>query len=64
MAEINYPDKYKNKLFLSVKDMMEIFGIGENLAYQYLKEAPFRTERVGSKIMIFSNSFWAWYNML
>ncbi len=34
MAEINYPDKYKNKLFLTVKDM------------------------------IFSNSFWAWYNML
>ena len=46
MAEINYPDKYKNTLFLTVKDMMEIFGIGENLAYQYLKERKGSDQRL------------------
>ena len=38
--------------------------IGESLCYKYLNDAPpFRVERVGSKIVIFSNSFWNWYNM-
>lgn len=57
MVEHNCPDKYKNKLFLTAKDIMDIFDIGEGLAYQYLRDAPFRTEKVGSKIMVFANSF-------
>ena len=57
------PEEYKEKLFLTPADIMNIFGIGESLAYAYLKDAPFRTEKIGSRIFIFSNSFWNWYNL-
>lgn len=59
----NCPDEYIGKLFLTPADIMNIFGIGESLAYAYLKDAPFRTEKIGSKIFIFANSFWNWYNL-
>ena len=59
----NCPDEFKNKLFLTPADIMSIFNIGESLAYAYLKDAPFRTEKVGSKIFVFANSFWNWYNL-
>lgn len=57
------PDKYKNRLFLTPKDMQEILGIKESLTYSYLANAPFRTEKVGSRILVFANSFWDWYNL-
>lgn len=60
---LDCPDEYKNKLFLTPADIMKIFGIGESLAYAYLKNAPFRTEKIGSKIFVFANSFWNWYNL-
>ena len=62
-GNINCPEKYKDKLFLTATDIMDIFGIGESLAYNYLKDPPFRTEKIGSKIFIFANSFWDWYSM-
>ena len=63
MMQINCPEKYQEKLFLSPQDIMEIFGIGESLAYKFLKDPPFRTEKIGNKIVIFANSFWDWYGM-
>ena len=58
------PDKYKDKLFLTPKDIQEILGFKEALTYSYLAETPpFRTERVGSRIIVFANSFWDWYNL-
>lgn len=63
MKQDNWPEKYRDKLFLTPKDLMEIVGFGENLTYQFLKNPPFRIEKVGTKILIFSNSFWDWYNM-
>lgn len=57
------PDKYKDKLFLTPKDMQEILGIKESLTYSFLTNAPFRTEKVGSRILVFANSFWDWYNL-
>lgn len=58
------PEPYQNKLFLTPDDIMQIMQIGESLCYKYLNNSPpFRVERVGSKIIIFSNSFWNWYNM-
>lgn len=52
-----------NKKFLTPKDLMYLMDIGESLVYKYLSEnPPFRTERVGKKIIIFANSFWSWYN--
>lgn len=62
MTQETWPEKYRDKLFLTPKDLMEIIGFGENLAYEFLKKPPFRIQRVGAKIMIFSNSFWDWYN--
>lgn len=56
------PEQYQNKLFLSPADIQDIFNIGESLCYAYLKDPPFRTERVGTKIIVFANSFWDWYN--
>ena len=58
----NCPEKYQDRLFLFPTDIQEIFEIGESLCYAYLKNPPFRTEKVGTKIMIFANSFWDWYN--
>lgn len=53
----------QNKIFLSPKDLMELTGVGESLIYKYLNDnPPFRTERIGKKIVIFANSFWRWYN--
>lgn len=57
------PDKYKDKLFLTPKDMQEILGIKESLTYSFLTNAPFRTDKVGSRILVFANSFWDWYNL-
>jgi len=57
------PDKYKDRLFLTPKDMQEILGIKESLTYSFLTNAPFRTEKVGSRILVFANSFWDWYNL-
>lgn len=59
-----WPEEYKDKLFLTAKDIMDITGFGESLTYQFLKDAPFRVQKVGSKILIFSNSFWDWYNLV
>ena len=56
-------DKYKDRLFLTPKDMQEILGIKESLTYSFLTNAPFRTEKVGSRILVFANSFWDWYNL-
>ena len=56
------PEKYQDKLFLTPADIKEIIGLGDSLAYSYLKNPPFRTEKIGGKIVVFANSFWDWYN--
>ena len=43
-------------------DIKEIVGIGDSLVYNFLRTPPFRTEKIGGKIVIFANSFWDWYN--
>lgn len=55
-------DVYRRKLFLTPAELKELLGIGENLLYEYLKAPPFRTERIGSKILIHSRAFWNWYD--
>lgn len=52
----------REKLFLQPRDLMYIMGVSENTIYKYLRHAPFRTAKVGRRIVIFSNSFWAWYD--
>lgn len=57
------PDGLRRKLFLTPKDLMDLFDVSESLIYKYLEEPPFRVERIGSKkIVVFANSFWAWYD--
>jgi hypothetical protein len=56
------PAKYQDKLFLTPADIKEIVGIGDSLVYNFLRTPPFRTEKIGGKIVIFANSFWDWYN--
>lgn len=56
------PAKYQDKLFLTPMDLKDIMGIGDSLVYAYLRNAPFRTEKIGGKIVVFANSFWDWYN--
>lgn len=55
-------DSYRAELFLEPAKIRTMLGIGENLLYEYLKNPPFRTERVGTKILIHSKSFWKWYD--
>ena len=56
------PEKYQNQLFLTPADLKEIMGIGDSLVYAFLRNAPFRKEKIGGKILVFANSFWDWYN--
>lgn len=56
------PEKYQDKLFLTAADIKEIMGLGNNLTYTFLKNAEFRTQKIGGKLVIFANSFWDWYN--
>ena len=54
---------YRQKLFLTPKDLMELLDVSESLVYKYLENPPFRVERIGGKkIVIFANSFWDWYD--
>lgn len=56
------PAKYQGKLFLVPKDIMDIFGMEKNSIYEYLHDCKdFRIKHMGSKILIFSESFWEWY---
>ena len=56
------PSEYREKLFLSPADFMKITGSGKNWAYEHLKNCTdFTVVRVGKKLLINSNSFWAWY---
>ena len=56
------PAKYKDTLFLNPEDLQDILGIGESLVYKYLKDAPFRVERIGKLYRVHSRSFWRWYD--
>ena len=54
---------YRQKFFLTPKDLMDLLDASESLVYKYLENPPFRVERIGSKkIVIFANSFWDWYD--
>ena len=55
------PAKYRDMLFLTPTDIMDIFGLCEVGCYRYLKSAPFRVEKVGKLIFVNAKSFWAWY---
>lgn len=56
-------NEYRQKLFLAPKDLIDLLGVSESLIYKYLESPPFRVERIGGKkIVIFANSFWAWYD--
>lgn len=57
------PEKYREKVFLSVNDLKDIFDIGQTLTYDYLNSdnLPFKVTRINSKILINSYSFWNWY---
>lgn len=47
------PEKYQNQLFLTPADLKEIMGIGDSLVYAFLRNAPFRKEKIGGKIIEF-----------
>ena len=55
------PEKYKDKLFLTVQDIRDIMGIGVVYSYDFVNSGKFRTERVGRKILVNAKSFWDWY---
>ena len=55
------PEKYKDKVFLTVNDMKEILQLGENKTYEFLKDAPFKVIKVGNQIRVSAVSFWNWY---
>ena len=60
-ATYNAYNELRHKLFLSPKDLMDVFSVSESLIYKYLENPPFRVEKIGSKkIVVFANSFWAW----
>lgn len=50
----------REQLFLNPKDLMYLMDVSESAMYKFLKCAPFRTEHVGRRIVIFANSFWDW----
>lgn len=53
--------QYADKAFLSAKDIVDIMGMKRSCCYEFLGNAPFRAEKIGGKIFVFANSFWAWY---
>lgn len=57
------PEKYRDKVFLSVNDLKDIFDVGQTLTYDYLNSdnLPFKITRINSKILINAYSFWQWY---
>lgn len=58
-------EEYKNKMFISVKEMAEILGISTSQAYVFIKTAPFNVVCAGKTRMIIpTNSFFAWYDSL
>lgn len=61
--EIAYyiPEKYKDMLFLTAEDIKEILRLEENKTYEYLHDAPFKVEKIGSQLRINAKSFWEWY---
>ena len=56
-------EKYRDKVFLSVNDLKDIFDIGQTLTYDYLNSnnLQFKITRINSKILINAYSFWQWY---
>lgn len=62
MTTFECPEKYKDKVFLTATDMQEIFQLGENKTYEFLKEAPFKVVKIGNQIRVSALSFWKWYN--
>ena len=62
MEKITYiPEKYQDTLFLTAEDIKEIFRLGENKTYEYLRTAPFKVEKIGNQIRVNAKSFWDWY---
>lgn len=55
------PATYKDKLFLTAKDIQEMLLLGENKTYEFLTDAPFRVVRIGNQLRIPSVDFWKWY---
>ena len=63
MKKITFiPEKYQDTLFLTAEDIKEIFRLGENKTYEYLKTAPFKVEKIGNQIRVNAKSFWEWYD--
>jgi hypothetical protein len=58
---LEIPEKYRDKIFLDTKDIKDMLNVGDNSTYEFLRNAPFRTVRVGSMIKVPANSFWKWY---
>ncbi len=56
------PAEYRDKLFLTPADIMDILGISENSCYRYLQsDLPFTKVKVGKLIRVNARSFWNWY---
>ncbi len=53
--------EYEDLMFLTPKDLKKIMRIGDSLLYEFLKDAPFRVEKIGGKLYIPAPSFWEWY---
>lgn len=62
VTKFECPVKYKDKVFVTATDMQEIFQLGENKTYEYLKNAPFKVVRIGNQVRVSALSFWKWYN--
>ncbi|HKM03512.1 MAG TPA: hypothetical protein VJZ04_02760 [Lachnospiraceae bacterium] len=59
------PSEYRKKMFLTVDDLIQLTESSSSLIYSWInsKEIPFRVEKIGpKKWIIFSNSFFNWYD--
>lgn len=57
------PEEYKGKLFLDVTDIQNIFCLGENKVYDFLKDSPpFKVIKIGNQYRVPAMPFWKWYS--
>ena len=57
-------EEYKNKPFINIPDMAKMLGISTSQGYVFIKTAPFNVVCIGRRMVIPTNSFFAWYDSL
>ena len=57
---------YREQMFLTVEELGKILRISRTMAYKYVEsmECPFYREKIGTRIIIPTKTFFEWYDSL